>query len=90
MIKKWLKSCQLLNCLPKVGRNIISKEGLLVFILNFVFLQNNCVVVRVKKANSLQMLVMYVYHVYFLLLQEQMCFYKTCPVSVSQVMNTAH
>lgn len=52
MMKKCLESCQLLHCLPQVARKTISKRELSAFILNFVFLQNNNVVLRVKKANS--------------------------------------
>lgn len=44
MMKKWLESCQLLHCLPQVARKTISKRELSAFILNFVFLQNNNVV----------------------------------------------
>lgn len=87
MIKKHLENCQLLHCLPKVARKILSKEELSAFILSFVFLQNDNMILRVKNTfngkarSSTNVSHVYVYDVSCCC--RNRCLYKACPVSVS-------
>lgn len=85
MMQKWLLSCQMPHCLSNITRKVISKGGLPAFILSAFFFR-----IRIFKACILQYQLC-AYCAYFLLLWEKMfSIYKTCPVSVSQMMNTAH
>lgn len=80
MVRKLLAT----SLFTKSGKKNHQKKSCQHLFQTLYFLQNKNVVLRVKKANSLQMSVMYVYRVwYFLPLEEQMCLYKACPVSVS-------
>lgn len=87
MMQKWLLSCQMPHCLSNITRKVTSKGGLPAFILSAFFFFR----IRIFLRRAIYKYQLCVSCAYFLLLWEQVFgIYKACPVSVSQMMNTAH